>query len=194
MIINQILNLLTTVFRLKFYYRSLPCLSSIKRYTHYVCETFKSDTMSVPVTCYGARFCYRYIALFAILCQHQYKASAFIRLLLYWLFDVKTCGQTYIYIYTFLFRIFCWKYFLRDISSSFERGFAILLFKCIIRIGREFFNLDEKLVNTKISIFNLFNKLINSTNKLRYFWFDLRIKKYINTLLNRKKHSVRFLA
>lgn len=80
-------------------------------------KTFKSDTMSVPVTCYGARFCYRYIALLAILCQHQYKASAFIRLLLYWLFDVKTCGQTYIP----YFWIFCWKYFLRDISP-FERG------------------------------------------------------------------------
>lgn len=133
------------------------------------------------------------------LCSPYYVNTNIKRALLYacYCIDYSTWKHAdkhiYIYIYT-LFRIFCWKYFLRDISSSFERGFAILLFKCIIRIGREFFNLDEKLVNTKISIFNLFNKLINSTNKLRYFWFDLRIKKYINTLLNRKKHSVRFLA
>lgn len=55
-----------------------------------------------------------------------------------------------------------------------EERFTIFLFEYITRIGGKFFNLDEtdeKFIKYKISIFN---KLINSTNKLRYFWFDLR--------------------
>lgn len=148
------LNLRTIVFKVRLNFIIDPFLR-INRYT-VLCIKHSNRIQCQYLLRYGARFCYRYIALFAILCQHQYKASGFIRLLLYWLFDVKTCRQTYIPYSEYLLEIFPTWYILLE---------RISIFKYFCRKISRLIKWYKRRIYKN---FDLFNNLINETSIFLY--------------------------